>query len=424
MIRRYLGNTHSMTGRLALFFAAVSTIIGLFCFTLITLTLHWAEDRMGERRILIDKKEAIHYFHSNPEVSVIQLDLLTTAYNDISLVPKIYQPYLIGKRHFLDEVHIEDGSQMVYLSTFTQNGLEKPIVLLTYVDEVEISYDEFITVIAINLTFVVVLVFIFAKLLMKLSQRLIEPVNALKTQLDKNDPSASFTLPNDAANEFQTLATGLNAYRTRVNDLIKREQSFARYASHELRTPLTVIKGASKLLLRASEDSFISRQMIRVQEASKQMSTMTDALLSLVRYEREKHNEPIRRVSTTELDSIISSNQSLAKEKRLDLKCTIDGMPTVQASPPVIAIVLNNLIRNAIAATESGHIEVYMSDSVLKVIDSGCGFDGSHDPQGHGLGLLIVEDFCQRFDWHFSMQNNDQGGCTVCINFNPHIVAG
>ncbi|KZN31008.1 hypothetical protein N480_03350 [Pseudoalteromonas luteoviolacea S2607] len=424
MIRRYLGNTRSMTGRLALFFAAVSAVIGLFCFALITLTLHWAEDRMGERRILIDKKEAIHYFHSNPEINVVQLDLLTTAYNDLSLVPQTYQPYLIGKRHFLDEVHIEDGSQMVYLSTFTQNGVEKPIILLTYVDEVEISYDEFITVIAINLAFVVVLVFIFAKLLMKLSQRLIEPVNALKAQLDKNDPSASFTLPKDAANEFQTLASGLNGYRTHVNELIKREQSFARYASHELRTPLTVIKGASKLLLRASEDNFISRQMIRVQEASKQMSTMTDALLSLVRYEREKHNEPFRRISTEELDSIISSNLPLAQEKQLDLKCTIESMPTVQASSPVIAIVLNNLIRNAIAATEEGSIEVCMTESKLKVIDCGCGYDGHQDPQGHGLGLLIVEDFCQRFDWEFSLRNNDQRGCTVCVDFGSRKILG
>ncbi|MBQ4812470.1 HAMP domain-containing histidine kinase [Pseudoalteromonas luteoviolacea] len=422
MIRRYLGNTRSMTGRLALFFAAVSAVIGLFCFALITLTLHWAEDRMGERRILIDKKEAIHYFHSNPDISVIQLDLLTTAYNDISLVPKTYRPYLVGKSHFLDEVHIEDGSQMVYLSTFTHNGDEKPIILLTYVDEVELSYDEFITVIAINLTFVVVLVFIFAKLLMKLSQRLIEPVNALKTQLDKNDPSAAFALPNDAANEFQTLAAGLNGYRTRVNELIKREQSFARYASHELRTPLTVIKGASKLLLRACEDGFISRQVIRVQEATTQMSTMTDALLALVRYEREKHNAPFRLVSAEELNSIMAANLTLAQEKQLELMCTIESMPNVQASPPVIAIVLNNLIRNAIAATEEGSIEVCMTASKLKVIDSGCGYDGNQDPQGHGLGLLIVEDFCQRFDWEFSLYNNDQRGCTVCVDFGSRKV--
>ncbi|KZN33919.1 hypothetical protein N474_18825 [Pseudoalteromonas luteoviolacea CPMOR-2] len=422
MIRRYLGNTRSMTGRLALFFAAVSAVIGLFCFALITLTLHWAEDRMGERRILIDKKEAIHYFHSNPEVKVVQLDLLTTAYNDISLVPQTYQPYLLGKSHFLDEVHIEDGSQMVYLSSFTLNGIEKPIILLTYVDEVEISYDEFISVIAINLTFVVVLIFIFAKLLMKLSQRLIEPVNALKTQLDKNDPSALFKLPNDAANEFQTLASGLNGYRTRVNELIKREQSFARYASHELRTPLTVIKGASKLLLRATDDGFVSRQINRMQDATTQMSTMTDALLALVRYEREKHNEPFRTLQTDELDKIIESNLPLATEKRLNLSCTIESLPTVQASPPVIAIVLNNLIRNAIAATESGSIEVVMSASRLKVIDTGCGYDGNQDPQGHGLGLLIVEDFCQRFDWLFSIQNNEEQGCTVCVDFSSNKV--
>ncbi|MDG2713895.1 sensor histidine kinase, partial [Vibrio parahaemolyticus] len=118
MINRLLASTQStqsMTGRLALFFSFVSVVIGIFCFLLITGSLLWSEDRVGERRIMVDKKEAIEHFQSHPEQGSIQLDLLTTAYNDISLVAERYQKYLIGQKHFLDEVEDGEYSRMVYM---------------------------------------------------------------------------------------------------------------------------------------------------------------------------------------------------------------------------------------------------------------------------------------------------------------------
>ncbi|MEL7385880.1 MAG: sensor histidine kinase, partial [Pseudomonadota bacterium] len=113
MILRWLNSTQStqtMTGRLALFFSLVSVVIGLFCFLLITGALLWSEDRVGERRIMIDKKEAIVYFQSHPDQGKIKLDLLTTAYNDINLVPEEFRKYLIGKKRFLDEIGDEPDS--------------------------------------------------------------------------------------------------------------------------------------------------------------------------------------------------------------------------------------------------------------------------------------------------------------------------
>ncbi len=101
MIRRLLGNTKSMTGRLELFFLLVSVVIGLLCFALVSGSLLWSEDRVGERRIMIDKKEAIEHFKQTPSEGVIKLDLLTTAYNDINLVPAFYRPFLQDKHYFL-----------------------------------------------------------------------------------------------------------------------------------------------------------------------------------------------------------------------------------------------------------------------------------------------------------------------------------
>ncbi|MHA2861006.1 sensor histidine kinase [Vibrio harveyi] len=421
MINRLLASTQStqsMTGRLALFFSFVSVVIGIFCFALITGALLWSEDRVGERRIMIDKKEAIEHFQSHPNAGVIQLDLLTTAYNDIALVPAPFQKYLIGKKHFLDEVGDEPSSRMIYMSTYTSKGIEHPVILVSLIDEIEITTEEFIMVVAMVLSIVAILVFLFGSLLLRLSQRLIEPVNALKTQLDQHqgDPTQTFSVPESSAKEFQTLADELNEYRRKINQVIKREQAFARYASHELRTPLTVMKGSSSLLARSASTDFQTRQVHRIQDATQQMSTMVDALLGLVRYERNTDDSPVRSISEEELTQIIAQSQAQADEKALSFDVQINGNPKTRATNAVLTIILGNLIRNGIAATPYGAIHIGMNEDTIWVRDEGEGFSSIPHSEGHGLGLMIVDDLCHRYGWQFDIGTHPDGGCEAVIN--------
>ncbi|CAH1530069.1 Two-component sensor histidine kinase [Vibrio rotiferianus] len=418
MIRRLLDNTQSMTGRLALFFSLVSIVIGIFCFLLVTASLLWSEDRVGERRIMIDKKEAIERFQLYPDEGIIKLDLLTTAYNDIELVPTEYQEYLVGKKQFLDEVGDEISSRMVYMSTYTHNGVEYPVILISLIDEIEITYDEFIFVVALVLSVVAVLIFLFGSLLLRLSQSLIEPVNSLKSQLDQHhgDPTQIFSVPAGSAQEFQKLASHLNEYRSEINKTIKREQAFARYASHELRTPLTVMKGSSSLLARSANTDFQTRQVNRIQDATQQMSTMVDALLGLVRYERNAVDSPMRSITEEELSQIISQSQAQADEKALKFDVQVNGNPTTRATKAVLTIILGNLIRNGIAATPSGSIHISMDKNTISVRDEGEGFSSIPHSDGHGLGLMIVDDLCQRYGWQFRIGTHPEGGCEALID--------
>ncbi|BBM65046.1 two-component sensor histidine kinase [Vibrio alfacsensis] len=420
MIHRLLSSsqsTQSMTGRLALFFSLVSVVIGIFCFCIITGSLLWSEDRVGERRIMIDKKEAIEHFQAYPDQGRLKLDLLTIAYNDVALVPKEYQSYLIGKKHFLDEVGDERYSRMIYMSTYTYQGKEHPIILISLIDEVEITSEEFIMVVAMVLSVVAVLIFLFGNLLLKLSQRLIEPVNSLKNQLDQHqgDPTQTFSVPEGSAKEFQALATELNEYRHKINQVIKREQAFARYASHELRTPLTVMKGSSSMLARSANTDFQSRQVHRIQDATQQMSTMVDALLGLVRYERNTDDSPKRSITEQEIKQIIAQSQAQADEKNLDFDIQIDGHPTTRATNAVLTIILGNLVRNGIAATPAGAIHIRMNDKQLSVRDEGEGLSDVPSSDGHGLGLMIVDDLCQRYGWQFKIATHPKGGCEAVI---------
>ncbi|HHF3023773.1 TPA: sensor histidine kinase [Vibrio diabolicus] len=426
MIRRLFNNTQSLTGRLELFFLLVSVVIGLLCFALVSGALLWSEDRVGERRIMIDKKEAIEHFRNHPDSGIIKLDLLTTAYNDINLVPELYQPFIQDKKYFLAEVADEPDTRMIYMSTYTQDGEEHPIILISLIDEIEITSNEFMFVLVMVLAVVIGLLLIFGSLLSRLSLRLIEPVSALKTQLDRHqgDTTQKFVVPEGSANEFQTLANQLNEYRHQINQVIKREQAFARYASHELRTPLTVMKGSSSLLARSPSTSFQERQIGRIQDATQQMSTMVDALLGLVRYERNTDDSPVRTLSEQELHNIVALSQAQADEKSLEFNVQIWGHPQTKATTAVLNITLSNLIRNGIAATSAGTIHITMTDTTLSVRDEGEGFSSVPDAEGHGLGLMIVDDLCRRYGWQFTIDTHPNDGCVATIDLSTEVTDG
>ncbi|MCV5690075.1 ATP-binding protein, partial [Escherichia coli] len=73
------------------------------------------------------------------------------------------------------------------------------------------------------------------------------------------------------------------------------------------------------------------------------------------------------------------------------------GHPQTKATTAVLNITLSNLIRNGIAATPAGTIHITMTDTTLSVRDEGEGFSSVPDAEGHGLGLMIVDDLCRRY---------------------------
>ncbi|RTZ15817.1 HAMP domain-containing histidine kinase [Vibrio aquaticus] len=422
MLDRSFSNTKTLTGHLAIFFTAVSIVVGLVSFLIFYLALQWSEDRVGERRILIDRDAAVAQF-LNGANGMIQIDELTAAYNDMSLVPDDYQQYLEDKQQYLGEVGEDFNplSHMVFKGQYTQDGEAKPIVLLTLIDRVEFGVDELIYSGVIVVLFVAGLMFTFGTILYRLSIRLIEPLNDITTQLDQEfiDVEKAFSIHPQSAQEFQLLTARLNQYRSELNLTLKREQAFARYASHELRTPLTVIKGANTLLTRSELTSFQERQIHRIQDASREMATMVDALLSIVRYERNIDDAPQREILEKEITAIIEANSAQAMSKKLDIQLSCNGSPSTRATEAVISMVLGNLLRNAIAATEHGQISVCLDKTELSITDDGAGLSDTPNEDGHGLGLLIVDDLCQRYGWEFKLSNHPQRGCTASIKFDP-----
>jgi signal transduction histidine kinase len=103
---------------------------------------------------------------------------------------------------------------------------------------------------------------------------------------------------------------------------------------------------------------------------------------------------------TDELSEQITANQvSFA----IDLQSTF----SIDANPKLFKVLIQNLINNAVACSFQGKVTLQVNTDKLEVIDSGVGLDAKpRGYEGFGIGLVLVEDICRKYGWHFSLVNN------------------
>jgi signal transduction histidine kinase len=294
-------------------------------------------------------------------------------------------------------------------------SLNIKVYVITPAETIELSDDEWLVIKLAVFIIIVLLFFAFGFAMHKLSKRLIEPVVQLNRQLQSASLPQAFTVPNTSAAEFNQLAQSLNFYRQQTDAMIKQEQSFARYASHELRTPLTVIMGAAKLLEQDVSEIFQAKQRDRILRSAFGMQQTVDALLQLVKQEKGTEPDVPRMLLRQEVDSILESLQPLAKNKSVNLTLQFEQAPIILLKPAVVKILLTNIISNAIHASNKSEIRIVITRDKISVKDQGRGLDKAvkETKDGHGLGLLIVDAICQRYQLIFSLSANSDSGCSA-----------
>jgi signal transduction histidine kinase len=270
------------------------------------------------------------------------------------------------------------------------------------------------------------------------SKRLVGPVSWLAGVVARWDPRApdiaairAHKLPAEAGDEVQALASALTGLADRVADFVQRERNFTRDASHELRTPLTVIRVATDLMLADPDaNARQQRSLLRVQRASRDMEAVIDAFLILA---REAEVEPVseefdvREIVAHEIERV----QPMLVGRPIELGVTDDGAPHLFAPPHVLAVMVGNLLSNAVRFTDRGRIDLHLRRDRIEVRDTGIGmspeavaraFDPFYraDPlreDGRGMGLSIVRRLGERFGWPVSLVSTPGQGTTVEIRF-------
>lgn len=290
----------------------------------------------------------------------------------------------------------------------------------------------------VPLTLLLIVLYSSAWVAYRIAGRAVSPLIKLARDVRELDLEASDTVTlvntselKGADDEILILSHALEQLVERVNKFVERERVFTRETSHELRSPLTVIKIASEMLLARDDISDSNRATAdKIQRAAKDMEELTQAFLLLA---RESESGPTKeRICVNEIvRNEMSRCELVYREKDLHLDYIEAGRLWVSSSPKILAIVLGNLIRNACAYTEKGHVRVRVTDAKVRIEDSGIGIDDDQikavfspyyrvmnaRESGHGIGLSLVKRMTDRFGWPIDITSRPGHGTVVEIQF-------
>ncbi len=254
----------------------------------------------------------------------------------------------------------------------------------------------------------------------RLARHTLAPLDGLVTELRALDPEQRqqrLAVP-DRDSELAVIAEALNVYMQRLDELVERERAFSAAASHELRTPLAVIRGAAEVLGETTP----SAPLARIQRASERIQQDLDALLWLSRAGDAPPAE------------------TLALHEHLPALCAAQIDPssvvwqlspcTVVAPPGAVAIIVSNLLRNALrAAPKPGGVRLHLTADTLTVDDDGPGVPEAELPQvfaprtrghdgGTGMGLYIAATLAARLGWRITLVNRPGGGARAVLRLH------
>lgn len=232
----------------------------------------------------------------------------------------------------------------------------------------------------------------------------------------------------------------LKASVERLQAVNRELESFNYSASHDLRTPLRGIEGFSTLLIQEHAEQLDEQgrdYLQRIQRATLHMSQLVNDLLAYSRLQQlTEHVEPVdiseavRSVLGTFLDELTARQGEVVVDIPSDLR--------VRADPQGMAIVLRNLLDNALkftphTAAPSIRIEAFVEGGrvQLSVSDRGIGFDMRHHDRifgmferlhrqdqipGTGIGLALVHKAVERMGGHISAEGTPGRGAVFRID--------
>ena len=404
------------------YFSIVAFAIIAFHFSMFTSMIENIEMIYAENRMLKDRNTAVSLLNGTQQthVAVPPFSDVYVGKESLPMWVKLNPSMTNDKPYELDEGSDTTLEVFSMRSEVTLNGELNDIYVIHYDEIYEISEEQMFETQSTQLILSLLLLVVSLWVVMRISDRLTKPLAQLSKSLGEKTPAnlSPIELPEGAATrEIRHLVDRLNSYQDQIKDLIERERAFNRYASHELRTPLMVMKGATTLLGKSDSKVFLERQRVRMVQACQEMEDYITTLLSLTRDE-DLDAIASRVVQSSEYESIRQTHLGYLSDKSVAVDIIEMGKVVTKLPIPTLHILVGNLLKNAMACTEEGHVNILVADNEIAIVDTGCGLSGKPGGESYGLGLMIVRDICAKYHCSFSLVDNvGQVGCTAKVVF-------
>ncbi|GAA2944177.1 MULTISPECIES: sensor histidine kinase [Streptomyces] len=267
------------------------------------------------------------------------------------------------------------------------------------------------------------------------ARRLTRPLRQLNDMASKfSDGDLTARSPVTGPPETQTLARTLNQGAERLDTLIAAQRIFVADASHQLRTPLTALRLSLDNIADGVDDEFVHEDVEQATAEVVRMSRLVNGLLVLARAEAKvAAAEPLPLMDLVRERLAVWRPAADERGVTIALRGSIDGRPSVLASPGHLDQMLDNVLSNALEVSpDGGTITVRVDprgDVVgVSVLDEGPGmsdaeksraFDrfwrgqGLTGKSGSGLGLAVVRQLAT--DDGGTVTLTDAPGSGLCV---------
>jgi signal transduction histidine kinase len=222
--------------------------------------------------------------------------------------------------------------------------------------------------------------------------------------------------------EFNLLQQKLDNLTHRVQRDYLSLKAFTENASHEMQTPLAIISTNLEFLIQDSNlTSSQLEQINELMEAVRRLSKLNQTLLLLTKIENRQFSE----TETVNISEVLSKKLASLKpwidQKEIILEESIVPNIKLNLNPYLLDVLFNNLMSNAIKYNRSsgGMLKVSLHKDSLKVSNTGERLTkgvktlferfqkGSDSQESMGLGLAIVEQICETYDYRLNYDYQD-----------------
>ena len=219
---------------------------------------------------------------------------------------------------------------------------------------------------------------------------------------------------------------------------------FVRVLAHELKAPLNAVTGYLNLIEKrtlgenvADYGEMIGRSLVRIDG----MNKLIHDLLDLTRIESGQKTRRLETVDPAAIARAVAENMRPTAESRgITLYVHAEGDAAMTADPDEIAMLLNNLVSNAVKYNrEGGRVDVTVeaaeSRVTFSVADTGIGMspdeverifqefariknERTNNIPGSGLGLSIVKKIVQLYNGEIAAESRQEEGSTFKVVLN------
>jgi NtrC-family two-component system sensor histidine kinase KinB len=223
---------------------------------------------------------------------------------------------------------------------------------------------------------------------------------------------------------------------TRLRRFDELKNNLVSTVAHEFRTPLTSLRMAIHLCLEQAVGPITEKQadlLHAAREDCERLQAMVDDLLDLSRMEAGRVELHLRAVSpTTLIKGAAETHRALAEEQGIRLRTMVSANENaVFADPERIAIVLANLVTNALRHTPAGGQITLAARPIhnhvrFEVTDTGTGIPHAYQARvfdkffrvpgasggAAGLGLSIVKEIVEEHEGKIGLDSEEGEGST------------